>query len=224
MEEKLFDFHRLLAELADVRPVFHSEADLKFALAWGMAIDRPGAEVRLEVPHDIAGDRWAIDLTVAVRPDAITGVELKYKTRRFVSDQNGEMFDLRNHSAGDQARYDVWKDVVRLESLVEAGQLSSGLVVVLTNDPSLWTFRPKPALDAAFSLAEGRVVSGETLTWAEGTGAGTKQGGREKPLRIRGHYGVDWRDYSMVETLIPQLRSGSRFRYTVLAVDGRTRA
>lgn len=72
-----FDIHSLLAGLARKRPVFHSEADFQFALAWEIR-KRRGFDVRLEFPP-FPNERMRLDIWV---PELGTAIELKYLTRK----------------------------------------------------------------------------------------------------------------------------------------------
>lgn len=85
--------------------------------------------------------------------------------------------------AHDLAHYDFWKDVRRVEQLVEARHASWGAVIAITDDPSYWTpSRRQDVLDTAFRLHEGREAFG-VLAWARQTGT-TK--GRTEDLALAG--------------------------------------
>lgn len=43
-----FDIHAVMGQLAHRRPIFHSEADFQFALAWRIKETLPDYEIRLE--------------------------------------------------------------------------------------------------------------------------------------------------------------------------------
>ena len=88
------DIHGLMRGLAETRPVFHSEADFQFALAWRIR-EETGQDVRLEFPP-FPGEGMYLDLWV---PDIGTAVELKYVTREHTVAVDGESFSLRNHAA-----------------------------------------------------------------------------------------------------------------------------
>ena len=131
----------IMESLGEKRPVFHSEADFQFELAWAIK-EAMGEEcqIRLEYPvfvnenlGDNRGDRWYIDIIVLIKDgenwDWIP-IELKYKTRipkneeqPFTKMTHGieEDYYLKNQSAQDISRYLFWKDVHRVESLVKPG-------------------------------------------------------------------------------------------------------
>lgn len=171
--------------LARSRPIFHSEADFQHALAWCLHELNRSALVRLETPLLKTGTE-RLDLWIKRGPTE-TAIELKYLTRALDIELNGEHYRLRNQSAHDIRRYDVLKDIARVEAVIEARGASNGYVVVLTNDPNHW--QPSESTgtaDQAFRIHEGRVLTG-ALAWGASAGAGTTRG-REQRIRLSGVY------------------------------------
>jgi hypothetical protein len=203
------DIKELLLGLAINRPVFHSEADFQYALAMEMSHRHPDSSVRLEyrpLPEEsVYVDIWT----------ASTAIELKYMTKRLDVVVNGERFLLRNQGAHDVVAYDVWKDVVRLERVVQETSAANGILVVLANDPLYWRppSRPGAGYDA-FRLHHGRVASGE-LGWGDRAGPGTRRG-REVVHLLSGTYDVQWFPYSRVASDGP-----GEFRGFLLEIEGR---
>lgn len=188
------DVLQFLADLSIRRPVFHSEADFQHALAWQIHTSHPEAEVRLEVPVEIAGRRMYVDMIVEFKGTK-TFLELKYKTAASTVDHRGEHFMLKQQGAADQGLYDCVKDFSRLENFIDAHASSEGFAVLLTNDPRYWRPGQKEnSLDREFKLTEGRELAGK-LSWAAHAGAGSIKD-RELPIELRGKYGIAWRDYS----------------------------
>lgn len=201
------DIHALLGGLARKRPVFHSEADFQHALAWHIR-QATGSDIRLEFRpcrnRSVYLDLWMPDLSVAV--------ELKYLTRKLEWDTPGESFALRNQSAQDIRRYEVMKDVQRLESVSRA---QHGVAIVLTNDSSYWKrARKDNPIDIAFRLHEGRLLSG-TLRWSPDASTGTTEG-REAAITLKGSYVCKWRDYG--RPVVPNAKN-AQFRYLAFEVS-----
>jgi hypothetical protein len=111
-----FDMHGLMSNVANSRPLFHSEADFQHAFAWEVHRQFPDASFRLEKPISTKGGVVHLDVLVE-RGEAIVAIELKYKTRKLSVETPTETFNLRNHSAQDLGRYDFIKDVSRLEDI-----------------------------------------------------------------------------------------------------------
>jgi hypothetical protein len=202
--------HSLLGGLAIRRPVFWSEADFQHELAIEISKTFPDASVRLEWPLPGEGIR-ALDLLVSAK-DATTAVELKYMTRKIDCEVQGEFFSLRNQSAQDVRRYDVLKDVARLEEFCRKRPQARGYVVVVTNDSLYWTGPSDHTNCSAFSLRNERTASGR-LEWLPQTGQGTMKN-REAPIELVGAYTFQWCDYSNVEV------QHGRFRYALIEVAG----
>jgi hypothetical protein len=106
------------------RPVFHSEADFQFALAWVMAEDAV-ERIRLERRVKLAGRRaMQLDITGYVDGEPVL-VELKYPKERFVgtvlADGHPEEFDLASSGAPGDSAITFWKDVSRIETLIDSG-------------------------------------------------------------------------------------------------------
>lgn len=203
-----------MSHLATTRPIFHSEADFQFALAWRLKEQHPAVAIRLEYRIPSSVQRGYVDIWLADCDERVA-VELKYKTRALRTEVNGEVFDLLSQSAQDIGRYDTVKDIHRVEQIVTASPHSTGFVLLLTNDSSYWATSRRPdSIDAAFRLHEGRSVTGE-LTWGLAASAGTRRG-REAALLLSGSYLLNWKDYSQVGN-----GTYGRFRYVLAGVARR---
>jgi hypothetical protein len=196
-----------LLQLSADRPVFHSEADFQFALAWQLRENHSDVTVRLEY-KPVASERIYIDVWLS-RGVEKAAIELKYATRALQVTVGGEDFSLRHQAAQDLTRYDFIRDVVRVERVVQERDHSVGFAVLLTNDTTYWREPLRDSsIDAAFRIAEGRRLSG-TLGWAANTSAGTQRG-RETDLSLLSEYIIGWREYSSLPG------SYGRFRYVML--------
>jgi len=204
------DLLPILETLRGKRPVFHSEADFQFALAWEIQLAYRQAELRLEYPpaHD-PGKR----IDIFVRMDGCAyPIELKYAQKKLEVTYAGEDYCLKNHGAQDLTAYDFVKDICRVEEF--AGQLPGfqcGYVIWLTNDPYLWREPTTPAAGyAQFSVHSGAVKQG-CMAWGESMGIGTTKG--RGPLALRGSYPIIWNKYSNFD-----VRDGL-FRYALMHVE-----
>lgn len=187
--------HEIMPRLAMRRPVFPSEADFQLALAWEIQLGRPDAQIRLE-KRVADNPRIVLDLLVALG-DHRVALELKYPKRYIDVEVDGERFVLPT-GASDVERYDIWRDVSRLERLCDEETIDEGCALVLTNAPAFWSppTRPTPTGYDAFRVHEGREVSG-ALDWGPSAGAGTRAG-RSEPLTLRGKCRLGWRPFSRV--------------------------
>ena len=205
------DIEAALASLGQRRPVFHSEADFQFALAWEIQGLHPNIKVRLEYPVPLDGERGEIDIWLRDAEEEVA-IELKYWTQKAELTVNKEPFTLKERAFKNLYLYDFWKDVVRTEALIAEGPANGGYVIAVTNDQFYWNAGGGGAAYEAFRMNEGRVVPLGTLAWS-GSPSREAIRGREEPHKIRGRYHTRWRDYSA-----PAPGPGGTFRYLLLDV------
>lgn len=192
------DIQIVLEELARKRPIFHNEADFQHALAWEIR-EQCESKIRLERLVEIESNRRTY-LDIWVEKDGRrTAIELKYKTRAFEYTIEGEKFSLRNQGAHDIGRYDVIKDLQRLEQMVKRNVVDEGYLIFLTNDTSYYQnpVVKKETVDGEFRIHDGRILTG-MLSWGKGTGEGTMKG-REEPIVLEHTYAMIWKTYSHLD-------------------------
>lgn len=194
---------KTVAALSQRRPVFWSEADFQHELAVQLAALDPSLQIRLEWPLPGQGIR-AIDILLS-KGQQRTAVELKYLTQKYSGLFANEQFELKAQGAQDVRRYDVIKDIQRMEEFCDRFPSARAFVLVLSNDPVYWAGPTAGTNCEAFSLKQGRVLGGQ-LTWAEKTGAGTMKS-REKPLTLANRYQVNWVQYSLLSGKYGEFRS-----------------
>jgi len=216
----------LMEELKDKRPVFNSEDDFKFSLAWLIKEKyRDYVEIRLEkkmnnnkdASSSEVGDKknknQRIDIFIIVKNDKEKiGIELKYFTAKieWQDNKNEETFILAEQAANDIKCYDAWKDVERLEDFIRSGNINKGFAIWLTNINALSDDDDynKNNYYYQFRIRNGRKIPDAynpwnpekgyvELEWDEDASEGTKKG-REDPIRIKKNYNVSWKDYSIL--------------------------
>lgn len=175
-----------------------------------MARTQPQDRVRLEWPLPGSETR-AVDILVA-GAGTTTAIELKYMTQRLDCIVDGETFKLRAQGAQDIRRYDVIKDISRMEEFAANHQGARAFVIVLTNDPLYWKGPSSNTNCSAFSLRDGHILSG-TPAWAQRTGPGTMRK-REDPISLTGKYEMTWAEYSDIGV------KNGRFRFTLHEIGG----
>lgn len=206
----VIDLSKALTALATERPVFHSEADFQFALAWQLKQQEPSRQIRLEKRAPLLQERLCVDLWATDR-QGIAAIELKYKTCKATFNVGGEQFDLLDQAAQNQARYDFLKDVVRLQDIVASGAASVGYAILLTNDSDYWSPSKRKVLaDGLFRIHDGRDLVG-TLTWGAVKSPKSIKG-REAALTITGPHRLKWATYSTLQ------RPLGEFRYLMVQV------
>lgn len=192
--------------LARKRALFHSEADFQHALAWEVQTAHPDAKIRLEKR---VATNPNIDVDVLIELDGfVLGVELKYPRRGMTAEVDGELFTLAT-GADDHGRYFAVEDCARLERLVAAGTIQSGVLVLLTNVANVWE-QPasrRPVLYDAFRLHDGHILQGK-MAWGDWGSPGGRPTGATGEITLIGTYPLVWHDYSTV--------AGVQFRYLLV--------
>ena len=215
MKETTFDaewIHGLMRKLACDRRIFHNEGDFRQALVRLLHQENKGGgnPVFSEYPLLFEEDkRKKLDIWFE---DARVAIELKYLTKHLAMNEDSKPFVLLNHSAHNQKRYDVLRDVQKLEDLCAKWRSCVGYVVFLTNDPLYWDCPPechkkkhKHSQDRDFHLYGGRKITNTPLMWkcnAKGEGPkGKTIQGRDCPIFLTSpyHYVVSWQPYSDLE-------------------------
>lgn len=172
------NFNQVLKKLKESRPDFHSQDDLKLAMAWVVKELYPSFHVRLEKPIDISmkvknsGEivaRAPIDIVV-IDPKSKNAypIEIKYKTKKAVLVSADETFSLANHGANDVGRYSFRKDIYRIENVnFENYSVNQGFVFILTNDKGYYQndVSIKNSLDANFSFHHGATIEADFIGW-----------------------------------------------------------
>ncbi|MBP3943758.1 hypothetical protein J5U18_09305 [Sphingobacteriaceae bacterium WQ 2009] len=172
------NFNQIINKLQESRQVFHSEDDLKFAMAWVIKELYPSYHVRLEKPININMITNTLTEVIARAPIDIVvldpifknayPIEIKYKTKKAAFESNGESFSLANHGANDGGRYSFRKDIYRIENVnFENYIVNQGFVFILTNDKGYYenNVNVKNSLDSNFSFHHGAVLLGDYIGW-----------------------------------------------------------
>jgi hypothetical protein len=207
-----------LKELAQLRPVFHSEADFQHEL--GCLLKSKGHQVRLERPYYLAvpnfPNRLKVELDLEV--DGMVAIELKLKTALCSMDVNGEIFNLKDHSAPNLGRFDFVDDARRVRYLVDHGPHKFGFSVLLTNSQYYWANNAENTMSASFDLTNGRAFQvGQILNWNGNPGSNSVSKKRLAPFApIAVHFNETtlWNEYSERKGIV-----NGKFKFLVLDVN-----
>lgn len=206
---------RCLSNLAKNRPIFHSEADMQFALAWEIQKFNEKLGIRLEKRFILNGSPKYYDLSVRNEKSEIL-IELKYKTKKFIKVVGGEDFNLKEQSARDLGRYDFLKDIMNIE---KSGLL--GFVCFLTNDSGYW--KPnnyQSTMCENMRMHEGNMLTGN-IDWNRKHHKTEEQFGKSvgksrlTPISIRSIVKCHWENFSDL--------NGSKFKYLLIQIDRSTK-
>jgi len=236
-------FENSISKLQKERGIFHSEDDLKLSIGFIIKELYPEFEIRLEKPTnidmiDIEGNqsivRAPIDILVYDKNGKSIPIELKYKTKKFKTEFNGESYSLTNHGATDIGRYSFRKDIYRIEQYLSQEKNSDfGIVFILTNENNYIenNVGKKETFDKYFSCHQNSVIEKEYKGWNYSKIDTTKYekkdnlwkyinqqknhwtftGDKTYKLDLKNEYSIQWKEYSKL--------NGTEFKYCLIKIE-----
>lgn len=193
----MLDVHEIMRQLSQWRPIFHSEADFQFSLAWIIKEKYPDCEIRLEFVPEF-NPNLHLDILVILDGKWIP-IELKYTTKKCIKNIKNETYVLKEQGAKDLGCYNYLKDIMRIEEFRDkADTFIEGYTIKITGEMSYL----KPPIKenctyAEFSIDNGSIKTG-CMNWSTNTGKGTMRG-MEAPIVLTGMYPINWKEYSKVD-------------------------
>lgn len=171
-------------------------------------------------PHGFITDDTC--MTIAVADGYRYPIELKYKTNRIDSDAEYEGTGipikdiLKSQSAEDEGTYDCWKDISRIEKLIDNGFAHSGVFICIANDKYYWNGNcGENTLAYAFRINSGHKWAGE-YNWNLSTSKNPEKVLAERPnLYIKNDYEFAWQDF--YEMPAPN----GLFKYLLVEIPGK---
>ena len=166
--------------------------------------DCPDVKIYREFPVRVYDTRWRtiyIDILVVANGQRFP-IELKYKTDRIESDDLYEDTGitikdiLRTQSAQDEGSYDCWKDISRIEKLVDSGFAKSGIFICIANDKYYLNGNSfENTLGYAFRMNPGAKYGGE-YNWNLANCTVPEKLLTARPnLHIKNNYEFTWNDF-----------------------------
>ncbi|GGA80215.1 hypothetical protein [Ornithinibacillus halotolerans] len=210
-ERNKINIQTLLTNLTKQRPIFHSEADFKHALAWTIQETYPESTIRLEKKIKANDRNIHLDILVNYQSKNYALVTY-YKTKALECTIVGEDFTLSEQGDQVQGRYDVVKALENLEQLVQDRVVDQAVLIFLTNDAAYSTnfVGSRITNDYDFRLHEGNELSGQ-LRWRET--APTED--RASAITLDNHYQISWNPYSKIDSSFQ-----GEFHSLLLTVEG----
>lgn len=181
---------------------FVSEADFQHSFALELEkVFNGTATILLEFPIEQHGRIIYIDIMV-VYEKFLYPIELKYKTKVIPSEQlyafTGLQIKkmLKDHNAADINGYHFWKDVNRIEQLIENNQVVSGVCIMITNDKFYWAGNWKNGSKGyLFRTVQGKYTAGN-LKWLHNDLNNIPRWIMQHPgFEIKNAYDLQWQDF-----------------------------
>ena len=188
----------IIKSLSKKRPVFHSEKDFQFSLAWEIKSQYPKSEIRFEFPCIGVNDYMGM---VVFCDNKWYPVEIKYRKAEFSTIINYEQYRLTTDLPKHEDIHTFIKDIQRVETQSKImNSLRGGFVIWLSNDYAYWEPVSSKSKSAPFFVHEGVTIAGEIKN-------------ARHSVKILGTYTVRWRDYSRFN-----LENGD-FKYVLFNIE-----
>lgn len=191
-----FDIYRILIELSKTNPLFCSELEFQFYLAWKIKeIYQDDFEIRIEHPTHCNERNRNIDLLLVDHCGKYIPIELKYKTNEVELPQGKYIFSLKGHGAEDTTKHGYLKDISRIEDFKRIeSKFMVGYAIMITNQVKVWQkITNKNKSDYNFSLEDGIKILRGKKKWSENTAVKTQK--ENPPFILENDYSINWFDY-----------------------------
>ena len=207
---------------------FVSEADFQFSLSNKLQEElkdelcKPNSGIMLEFPTKIKynekDEDKDVSIDICVKIEGIRYfIELKYKTKKDVSNRFGEKIELKDQAAHDLGRYGFIKDIKKMEVIREKYKNSINYCIFLTNDVN-YEKKQENTLDENFSLH--KKIPKENLCWNETCICINREEGKvhwttkyENIETLQNSYVCNWEELEKMKT-----EKGTLFRYLLITI------
>lgn len=197
LTKEKFDICVVLKELSITNPLFNSELEFQFYLAWKIKeLYKDAYKICIEYPSkDYEGRNRNIDLVLISSDGYLIPIELKYTTSEFQHSFNGVNYNLKAQCANDMCKYGHLNDVSRIEYFREVeDKFLVGYAITITNQASAWKkISSCKQTDFEFSLEDGSVVYSGIKCWHVRKSEHNKN--KHAPITLKNDYFMNWRDY-----------------------------
>lgn len=196
-----FDIYRVLEELSKTNPLFNSELEFQFYLAWKIKeLYKDIYTICLEYPlKNYQGKNRNIDLVLVCNNGGLIPIELKYKTSKFEYFCNNINYKLKDQNANDLSKYGHLKDVSRIEYFKETEKnFLVGYVITITNQAKTWQkiLSPKQT-DFEFSLENGSTACKGVKCWHICKSNHNKN--KYLPITLKNDYLINWHVFKIFD-------------------------
>lgn len=191
------DIYKVLQELSKTNPLFCSELEFQFYLAWKIKeLYKDKFKICIEYPlKNYEGKNRNIDLVLVDSLGKYIPIELKYKTNKFEQTRNGFTYRLKDQSANDLTKYGHIKDISRIEYFNETeNNFLVGYAITITNQSRTWQkITNTEQTDYEFSLEDGIKICKGAKKWKDCTSDYNKK--HYPPIILKNDYFINWLDF-----------------------------
>lgn len=193
--------------------VFFNEAHFQSTFTIDLNNEINSKDFQLILEYNPNYKKYRVDLFVINKTtNEKTVIEFKYITdKTTVEIDNSLIINLKAQRAYNVRRYQIWKDISKIEELIDSGKCDDGYFIMITNADKLIQTVPKNNIDKEFDISNGTHPSktGE-LYWSYSSPKTEKR--YPKKIPIRSQYKFNYFPYSGIKPF-------SEFKYLILSIN-----
>lgn len=192
-----FDIYKVLKELSKTNPIFCSELEFQFYLAWKIK-EFYGEQYKICIEYPLKnyeGKNRDIDLVLIDNNGCYIPIELKYKTSKCEQTFNGIEYKLKDQSANDLTKYGHIKDISRIEYFKETEEkFVVGYAITITNQCKTWQkITNSEQTDFEFSLENGIKICKGIKKWHKYKSDYNAK--NNPPIKLKNDYFIHWQNF-----------------------------
>lgn len=197
MNVKISDVvNKVMNDFGNKKKVFFNEAHFQYEFILALYSELGSKDWQYEIEYQ-KSSRWKIDLVLSSRSDNNEkyAFEFKYKVKsQLVDIMPGLQINLKDQIAHDESRYNCWRDIYRIEQLIEENDFIGGFFLLITNDEKLISKVNQNNQDYKFDISEGEQPKyAPPLVWKDMNRSTAKKHSQE--LSIKGKYTFKYNQY-----------------------------
>lgn len=146
---------QIMKEYSENGTVFFNEAHFQFEFAISLSAKLSMSNYRITLEHCPNFKKYRVDLLVEdIKNNEKTIIEFKYVTKKATIEIHEQFYiDLKSQGAYDIRRYQIWRDISKLEDLLDNKKCDHAYFLMITNADKLIKPVPKNNLDCEFDIS-----------------------------------------------------------------------
>ncbi len=206
---------KIMEEYSKKGIVFFNEAHFQFEFAISLSRKLPMLDYRIILEHCLNFKKYRVDLFVEdIKNNEKTIIEFKYVTKKATIEIDKQFYiDLKSQGAYDVRRYQIWRDISKLEDLLDNKKCDHAYFLMITNADKLIKPVPNNNLDCEFDIStrEKNRPDKKELYWSYLSPKTIKRYPNKIIIRKKESYKFNYIPYSAST-------NGASFKYLILQI------
>lgn len=195
--------------------IFFNEAHFQSEFAIFLSKTIPMSDYEIILEYSPKFKKYRVDLLIKnKRTNERTIIEFKYVVKEaLVEVSKGFYINLKNQLAYDVRRYQIWRDISKLEDLIANGKCEHGYFVMITNaDDLIKPVNPKN-IDSEFDISSGlKRPNNTSLYWSYYKEKTWKRYPKHVHIKKTKSYEFNYKSYSKATGMLD-------FKYLILPIQ-----